>query len=179
MDTRTLCLTILHKGAASGYEIKKTLEEMPYRIFQETGFGSIYPALNRLLAAGHVSVCAHEQKNRPDKKVYAITETGRAVLQDSLLQPPAQDRFRSDFLFLVFHAELLPPDRLKTLLDERIAELEARVNNMKACDLSAETAGRRFVHGYGLLYYENALQYLMDNRSWLEAQATDCRGKEI
>ncbi|WP_051608887.1 PadR family transcriptional regulator [Fodinicurvata fenggangensis] len=167
MDTRTLCLAILQKGAASGYEIKKKLEEMPYRIFQEVGFGSIYPALNRLLEAGHVTVQAQAQRKRPDKKVYAITANGRQELEGSLLHPPAQDRFRSDFLFVLFHSELLAHEELADLFDTRITELKSTIDQMHACDLSGASPGARFVHGYGLTYYENALDYLCTHREWL------------
>lgn len=170
MDTRTLCLAVLQRGTASGYEIKKQLEEMPYRIFQESGFGAIYPALTRLLEAGHVTVKAQAQRKRPDKKVYAITNNGRQALKETLLNPPAQDRFRSDFLFLVFHSELLSCEQLVMLLDTRIDEMKGTIDQMKACDLSGSPPGARFVHGYGLTYYENALTYLCTHREWLIAE---------
>lgn len=178
MDTRTLCLAILQKGTASGYEIKKKLEEMPYRIFQEVGFGSIYPALNRLLEAGHVTVQAQAQRKRPDKKVYAITTNGRQELEESLLHPPVQDRFRSDFLFVLFHSELLAREELVMLLDTRITELKSTIDQMQACDLSGTSPGARFVHGYGLTYYENALNYLCTHREWL-IEETEARRQTI
>ncbi|MCZ6511637.1 MAG: PadR family transcriptional regulator, partial [Alphaproteobacteria bacterium] len=49
MDTKTLCLGVLTHGDASGYEIKKALEDGPFGHIQEIGFGSIYPALAKLL----------------------------------------------------------------------------------------------------------------------------------
>ena len=49
MDVKTLCLGVLSRGAASGYEIKKQCEEGPFAHFYAAGFGSIYPALNSLL----------------------------------------------------------------------------------------------------------------------------------
>jgi len=49
MDVKTLCLGVLSRGTASGYEIKKQCEEGPFAHFYAAGFGSIYPALNALL----------------------------------------------------------------------------------------------------------------------------------
>ena len=66
MDVRTICLGILTRGDATGYEIKKTVEEDGYRHFAEASFGSIYPALNRLTEEGLVSVHAQAQEKRPD-----------------------------------------------------------------------------------------------------------------
>ena len=47
MDVKTLCIGILSLGDASGYEIKKQLEER-FSFFYDASFGSIYPALNKL-----------------------------------------------------------------------------------------------------------------------------------
>ena len=58
MDARTLCLSVLQQRDASGYDIKKALEQPPYCYFQDTGFGSIYPALAHLAEQGAVEVRA-------------------------------------------------------------------------------------------------------------------------
>ncbi len=49
MDVKTLCLAVLFQGEATGYEIKKAFEEGPFAHFQRASFGSIYPALSKLL----------------------------------------------------------------------------------------------------------------------------------
>jgi DNA-binding PadR family transcriptional regulator len=51
-DVRTLCLGILSIGEATGYEIKKALEEGPFGHVLEASFGAIYPALGRLTEEG-------------------------------------------------------------------------------------------------------------------------------
>src|SRR5262245_954062 len=73
MDARVLCLGALHFGDASGYEIKKLFEEGDFRFFYETSFGSIYPALSRMVEDGLALVSEQAQDKRPDKKVYSIT----------------------------------------------------------------------------------------------------------
>ena len=64
MNIRTLCLGILSLGEASGYEIKKDIEEGLFGHFIEASFGSIYPALNQLAAEGHVTVREQEQTGK-------------------------------------------------------------------------------------------------------------------
>jgi len=39
MDVKTLCLGVLNRGEASGYEIKKQCEEGPFSHFYAAGFG--------------------------------------------------------------------------------------------------------------------------------------------
>ena len=76
MNVRTLCLGILTTGEASGYEIKKEIEEGLFSHFIDASYGSIYPALTQLAGEGLVTVRAEEQSGKPDKKVYAITPKG-------------------------------------------------------------------------------------------------------
>ena len=107
MDTKTLCLGVLSRGDASGYEIKKAFEEGPLSHIHEASFGAIYPALTRLDAQGLVACREMAQEKRPDKKVYSITEAGREALLGALMAPPAHDKVRSDFLFILFFAQML------------------------------------------------------------------------
>lgn len=163
MDTKTLCLAVLARGPASGYEIKKTLEQPPHSLFQDASFGSIYPALNRLAEEGAVTVTALAQQKRPDKKVFALSESGRARLVEALSQPPGPDRFRSDFLFTLLNGDLLPPALLLRTIDGRIAELEEKLQAMGECEPEADPCGA-FLHGLGLAYYGAVLTYLRDHR---------------
>lgn len=168
MDTRTLCLGVLNRGAASGYEIKKSFEEGPLAHIHEASFGAIYPALTRLAAEGLVDCHELAQDKRPDKKVYSITPAGRHALEEALRQPPAGDKFRSDFCFIMFFAHLLGPDQVGRLIDARIAWYEETLARMETCsDLADRPAGERFVHGLGLAVYRAARDYLRAHRAEL------------
>lgn len=130
MDVRTLCLAVLTKGDATGYEIKKMFEEGPFAHFQSASFGSIYPALSRLLSEGLVEARAQEQDGRPDKKVYSITPAGNALVDAALTVTPEADTFRSDFLFLLFFATRLPEARVIELIDQRVDMYRAKQNHI-------------------------------------------------
>ena len=173
MDAKTLCLAVLKRGDASGYEIKKALEEAPFNHFQDTGFGSIYPALTRLTEDGYLVCTAMQQEKRPDKKVYSITAKGHDALVEALMVPPAPDRYRSDFLFVLFLGELLPASHLAKVVDERITDYEERIERMKDCEFSDRPGGQRVVHGFGLAVYKAAADYLRANRDELLASAAD------
>jgi DNA-binding PadR family transcriptional regulator len=177
MDAKTLCLAVLSRGDASGYEIKKALEEAPFSHFQDTGFGSIYPALGKLTDADLIHGTAMAQEKRPDKKVYAITEAGRRALIEALLEPPAPDRYRSDFLFVLFLGHLLTSAHLVEIVDQRIAFYEAQIARMEGCALEHRPVGQQLVHGFGLTIYRAAAQYLRDNRAALLTAAAEAPGK--
>ena len=173
MDAKTLCLAVLLRGPASGYEIKKALEEAPFCHFQETGFGSIYPALTALSSEGLLDCTAFAQEKRPDKKVYSITPKGRQTLTTALMVIPGPDRYRSDFLFILFLGEILPRTHLARVIDERIAFYQEQITRMADCDLDRHPSTQRFVHGFGLTLYRASADYLIENRELLLAGAAD------
>lgn len=175
MDVKTLCLGVLSRGAASGYEIRKQFEEGPFSHFYEAGFSSIYPALKRLSEEGLIVGSAHAQETRPDKKVYRITPAGDEALQEALLQPPALDRLRSDLLFTLTFAHRLPPRHIDRITAERLAWYREQIARMEGCARPENTLGEDFVRGYGLAVYRAAADYLERHRPGLIEAARQYR----
>jgi DNA-binding PadR family transcriptional regulator len=170
MDVRTLCLGILTKHDATGYEIKKILETK-YSHFFDASYGSIYPALNKLTKEGLISRVTTPQSGRPDKKVYSITSSGRMAFLDALQKLPGPDRVRSEFLAVLAFAELLPARHLSVLLDQRIAQYETLISELFDCEGEPMTESERFVCGYGAAVYRTIINYLRDNRHMVEGAA--------
>ncbi len=180
MDARVLCLGALHFGDASGYEIKKLFEEGDFSFFYETSFGSIYPALSRLVEDGLALVSEQAQDKRPDKKVYSITDKGRDLFAESLREPPTPDKIRSDFCFLMLFAHLLPPALIDRLIRGRIAWYRHHIGQMESCDAQEAPLGGRLINGLGLAIYRSAAAYLEENRASFVAglQRKDARAEE-
>jgi len=174
MDVKTLCLGVLSRGEASGYEIKKAFEEGPFSHFHQASFGSIYPALNALSAEGKIAGRAQPQDKRPDKKSYSITAKGRNALVAALMAPPADDAVRSDFLFILTFAQYLPPTRVDQLIGQRIAWYREALERMESCACEAHDCaggpGADFVRGMGIAVYRAAADYLETHRAALLAQ---------
>lgn len=178
MDVRTVCLGLLTRGEATGYEIKKQFEEGGYRHFAGASFGSIYPALGRLTAEGLVSVRDELQDKRPDRKVYSITEAGRARFLEALMRPPKGDRHRSPFAFAMLFSHLLPESRVRDLLDAYIAEKECVLTRMETGSARAANAGEQFVNGLARATHAAMLGYLRAQRGRL-TNATPVLSAEI
>lgn len=174
MDVRTICLGILTRGDATGYEIKKTFEDDGYQHFVEASFGSIYPALNRLTDERLVSVRSEIQEKRPDRKVYSITPAGRAVFLGSLMKPLPEDRHRSSFVFAMLFSHLLPPERVSAMMNAYIAQSEEKL--AQVCNGEPRNSGEAFVNGLGRAIYKSVLTYIRAHRAEVEthtAQAAE------
>ncbi|HEY5336985.1 MAG TPA: PadR family transcriptional regulator [Rhizomicrobium sp.] len=171
MDVRTICLGILSRGDATGYEIKKLFDDDGYQHFVEASFGSIYPALNRLTEAGLVSVRSEAQEKRPDRKVYSITDAGRKAFLGSLMKPLPEDRHRSPFVFAMMFSHLLPQPRVVEMMDTYIEHSEAKLAQLMTNDPAPETEGERFVKGMGRTVYIAMLNFLHAHRAEIEGKA--------
>lgn len=170
MDVRTLCLGILSLGDATGYEIKKMVAEGSFSFFSEASFGSIYPALTKLMDDGLVVCRTEQQERRPDKKIYSLTADGRGQLEQALAKRPGPDRHRSDFLAALLFAEAVAPERVADLVDERVDQHRQKIDQLRG--LLAESDDgviSRFVINYGIAMQEAALAYLSAHRDDLVA----------
>jgi PadR family transcriptional regulator, regulatory protein AphA len=168
MNVRTLCLGILTTGEASGYEIKKEIEEGLFSHFIDASYGSIYPALTQLAGEGLVTVRAEEQSGKPDKKVYAITPKGHDALARSIAVVPCRDKYKSEFLFQMLLQQYITPDVMRAAIDKQIADLEDDLARIGECKCSEQPhAGARFVADYGEAVLSAALRVLKEKKAEL------------
>ncbi|MBV8799959.1 MAG: PadR family transcriptional regulator [Alphaproteobacteria bacterium] len=168
MDVRTICLGILTRGDATGYEIKKAFEDGGLQHFVEASFGSIYPALSRLTDEGLVSVREEVQEKRPDRKVYSITPAGRAALIGALMKPLPEDRHRSPFIFAMLFADLLPPARVRMLIDRYVAQSERKLAQLELRAREPLFAGERFAIDLAHTMYTAMLDFLRKRHAEFE-----------
>lgn len=165
IDVRILCLGVLVRGDASGYEIRKSFEAGPLSLFSDAGFGSIYPALHRLQEEGLIALVDKGIDGRPDKKVYRITDEGRRYFTQSIHRPPAPDKVRSEFMFMLFFSDLLSARQIDRIIADRIDDLRETVNLLERCDAGHSTPAEKFVNGLGLVIHRAAISYLEQHRS--------------
>ena len=172
MNIRTLCLGVLSFREATGYEIKKLVEDGMFSHFIDASYGSIYPALTQMESEGLLTVRAEEQSGKPDKKVYAITERGRASLADALDVLPRPDKFKSEFLFQMLLAGSLSGEQLMRVYDTRLNDLCEELGRIQACSTAAAPDfGLRFVNGYGQAIVGAAVEYLQSRRDEMLQEA--------
>lgn len=178
MNTKELLLSVLMAGPATGYDIKKILEQEVSKIVDVT-ISNIYPALNELAAEGLVTFERVEQENRPNKKVYEITEAGRTVCIDALMTCDARQRLRSEFMFMLSFAPYLPRSRVAELLQHRLNDTASANESLDALEAEGSpvtgmlSPGQNFCIGLGRALVEAERKYILENRDVLLNQAPE------
>jgi DNA-binding PadR family transcriptional regulator len=161
MNVKTLCLGYLSLQDATGYEIKKDVEEGLFGHFIDASYGSIYPALNQLASEGLVTCREEEQSGKPDKKVYAITERGRGSLQQSLSSLPERDKYKSEFLFVMLLQHLIAPAQRIAAVEKQLGDLRQDLEGIAQCRAAPDSsAASEFVMGYGEAVLRAGVAYL-------------------
>ena len=169
MDVKTVCLGMLTHGSASGYDLKKQFESS-FGHFFAAGYGSIYPALSTLAEQGLVDCEEIPQDGKPDRKLYRITDEGWSFLRQALTKTDPCHKVRSEFLAMMCFADLMRPDDVEAVLDNRLADIE-RYKQLFV-EIEAEhsedwSRGMQFVLGFGKAIAAAMEQYINDNRDLL------------
>ncbi|MGV8996231.1 MAG: PadR family transcriptional regulator [Parvibaculaceae bacterium] len=178
MNTKELLLSVLMTGPSTGYDIKKTLEHDVSEIVDVT-VSNIYPALNELAEEGLVRFERVEQEGRPNKKVYELTDEGRATCIDVMMTCDARQRLRSDFMYMLSYAPYLPRARVTELLNQRIASSKVVHNSLdhliaEGSPITGElTAGQNFCIGLGRVLVEAERNYILQHREALLSELPD------
>jgi len=171
MNIRTLCLAILNIGNATGYEIKKMSSDTHYAYFVDASYGSIYPALSKLEADGCLTSQEEREPGKPARKVYSITDVGRSELISHMAEPPKKDIFKSEFLLIAMSAAMLDRGTVSCSIDLRIEQLENELEFISCSRAETDDEGTKWIADYGYACQKNSLEYLIENRSKLEALA--------
>jgi DNA-binding PadR family transcriptional regulator len=124
-------LSLLADGESYGYELKGAFERSVGPQWGALNIGHLYQVLDRLKRDGHVAVVrAEPQPRRPDRLIYAITDTGRAELRRWLLTPsPPAAGYRDDLYLKLVAGARTGDDELAGVIrrerEGRLAELHA------------------------------------------------------
>ena len=175
MDVKTLCLGVLTLRDMTGYEIKKHFEQS-FAHFFVAGYGSIYPALGELTRLRLVICQDVAQAKRPDKKVYSITDAGRAQLAAALAETPPRHKVRSEFLVLLYFAHLMTAERLAEVLDERVRDIDRMLECIDDAfeDPRQRSPSHDLAAGLGHATLRAQRDYILENRDrWLESAHAD------
>ena len=71
-------LALLADGPAHGYELRSAYQERCGALLPPMNAGQVYNTLGRLESSGLVEGEEVPQQGRPDRRVYRITDAGRA-----------------------------------------------------------------------------------------------------
>jgi len=124
MSLERAILGFLNYGAFSGYDLKKMFDTSVQH-FWSADQSQIYRTLARLAEQGWAEVEVVEQDDRPDRKVYHITEDGRAELRRWLTTPLVHESHRSVELVQVFFAGQLSDEEVLAMFEREAEKVRA------------------------------------------------------
>lgn len=112
-------LSILVNNNLSGYDITASLQEI-----WKTTHSRIYPVLAKLEKLGLVECYHQEQYNKPNKKVYNITEKGTEVIKQWLInKSPSSSIKKDEGILKIMCMHLVDKDTQKKIITSRIKEI--------------------------------------------------------
>jgi DNA-binding PadR family transcriptional regulator len=122
-----------------------------------------YDLLKKLQAAGYIQSHSEQQGGRPPRRVYLITDKGRAYFQELLRENLAHsDQFNlAGDIGLIFLDEL-GPETARRYLRQRLDDLGARIEAFKSVPRHQQARGVT-------LAAERQLALLNADRAWLLA----------
>jgi PadR family transcriptional regulator, regulatory protein AphA len=121
MSLEHAILGFLNYRSFTGYDLKKIFDTS-VRHFWPADQAQIYRTLGRLSDRGFAEQERIEQSDRPDRKVYHITQAGRDELRRWLLTPLTVGENRSAPMVQVFFAGQLTDEEVLAIF-ERTAEM--------------------------------------------------------
>ena len=126
MDIQHALLGLLSWQPFTGYDLKKLISRSD--LFYWSGNNNqIYNSLITLYREGLVDQQVQQQESLPAKKIYTITEAGRAELRRWLLSDPELPEFRNHFLIQLAWAEPLSAEEMDALLGKYEAEIAVQL----------------------------------------------------
>jgi DNA-binding PadR family transcriptional regulator len=156
-------LGLLKERAMHGYELKKRLSET-LGSFWQVSYGSLYPALKRLLREEAVEMTFPKQEVGRRKNVYRLTKKGEQLFAE-LLERAGQEA-TEDTAFSVrfaFFRYLKPETRIR-LLERRREFLETRWSKLK----QSLQSYRERIDNYTLSLMDHELAATESDIRWLD-----------
>ncbi len=122
-----ILLGFLNMHAHTGYDLHAHLETSTAH-FWNAKLSQIYVTLKKMESDGLIQSEIEEQDDRPDKRIYSITDSGRTELQDWLDKPHTTvDQMKSKMLLRLFFAGFHNLDTVITELNLQKALHEQRL----------------------------------------------------
>lgn len=100
-------LATIIRSPCSGYDLRKQFEGS-VGFFWQASFQQIYRELSKLEEQGLVESETISQSDRPDKKIFSVTEQGKSFLQAWIEQPCEMAPLRDDLMVKMFAGYCAP-----------------------------------------------------------------------
>jgi DNA-binding PadR family transcriptional regulator len=175
-------LGFLNYHPYTGYDLKKIFDTSVNH-FWPADQSQIYRTLARLTEQGFAEMEKVPQEDRPDRKVYRITDAGRAELLKFLSGPPPMGEPRSAPLIQVFFAGQLSDEEILAKFEGYAAIMRMILSQYdqvpeKINPFQKEIPSPR-EHFFWLLTLENGICNMRANLEWAESVIARIKNGQI
>ena len=130
MSLAHVILGLLQQQERTGYDLKNQCFDQCIAHLWQADQAQIYRTLDKLEAQGWIACTVEIQRDRPNRKIYRITEAGAAELTRWLQTHQPLPILREPLLVQLYFAAQLPSETIVDLLEQ---ELEARRKKLAEC----------------------------------------------
>jgi len=125
-------LGFLSQDPAHGYELHQKLTAELGQVWHLSQ-SQIYSILNRLEGKGLIEGKLQEQEKLPAKRLYKLTDAGRARFEEWLSESsrPSVRVIRIEFITRLYFAYARDPDMALRLVEAQIADTQARLQQLE------------------------------------------------
>lgn len=180
MSLKYAILSLLAHDPLTGYELMK-LFDGSVGYFWHATHPQIYKELGRLERAGQIAHRSVEQRGRPTKKIYSLSESGRDELLSWLRVPAGGQRVKDEMMLKTFCCGLLSEAEALDLIRRHRQLHEAKLERYRELERFLEsglggTASRERLGPYLTLL--RGMRYERDYIGWCDEASKLLRGLE-
>ncbi len=136
MSLRHAILGFLNVSPKTGYEIQKKVD-FTIQHFWPTTQSQIYRTLKELQDEDLIQCEVHYQSEKPNKKMYSLSEKGITELLRWLNEPHPAAPHRNSFLVQLFFSKGIPSETIISNLSHYRQDLENRLHFLKSGDVQS------------------------------------------
>ncbi|WP_405926802.1 PadR family transcriptional regulator [Streptomyces sp. NBC_00035] len=126
MALRNAVMAALLEGEASGYDLAKGFDASVANFWMATP-QQLYRELDRMESEGLIEARLVRQERRPNKRVFSLTEAGRAALRDFTAELPKPTAIRDELLVKVQAVDSGDEEAVRAAITERLEWARAKL----------------------------------------------------
>ncbi|AEI45166.1 PadR family transcriptional regulator [Paenibacillus mucilaginosus] len=177
MSMKLVILGLLMEGDSHPYEMRQKMKERAMLNYIKMQEGSLYYAIDTLHKSGHVEAAEIvSEAGRPDRTVYRITEAGRELFRELLLEQFEDPKavFHPMYAALMF-ARHGDQERIAGILEAKTEEQRSIVRHLQEIyEEHIPEVSRGVLH-----IMKGRLEHAETELRWMKRLLADCRAGRL
>ncbi|WP_410662461.1 PadR family transcriptional regulator [Amycolatopsis sp. lyj-84] len=130
MALRNAILAMLLEGESSGYDLAKSFNASVANFWTATP-QQLYRELDKMETQGLVTARVVEQRRRPNKRLFSLTDDGAAELADFTTRAPKPTAIRDELLVQIQAVEAGDDEAIRRAVADRMATAETKLKRFE------------------------------------------------